>query len=71
MKKELLIGIAVVVGAMALFAGASVSTVIIGAMVLACPLMMMFMGHGTNGSHSAQAEHREDDSSSDLAGTKR
>ena len=65
MRMERLIGIAVVVGAVALFAGVSVGTVLIGAMILACPLMMMFMGHGTGGGHAAHGEHREDDSSAD------
>lgn len=48
MKKELLIGIVIGAGALALFAGASPSSLLFGAIILACPLMMLFMGHGTD-----------------------
>ena len=53
MKKELLIGIAIGAGAVALFAGASASSLLFGALILACPLMMVFMmgGHGHGGRH--------------------
>ena len=69
MRMERLIGIAVVVGAVALFAGVPLGTVLTGAVILACPLMMLFMGHGSGGGHAAHGEHREDASSVDSVGS--
>ena len=73
MKKELLIGIAIGAGAVALFAGASASSLLFAALILACPLMMMFMhgGHRDEGGHAGHGEQRTDASSDDTVGTKR
>jgi len=56
MKKELLIGIAIGAGAVALFAGASASSLLFGALILACPLTMLFM-HGGHGGHGGHERH--------------
>lgn len=72
MKMERLIGIAVVVGAVALFAGVPLGTVFIGAVFLACPLMMLFMVHGAEGGHpAAHAEPSEHDASVDASGIRK
>ena len=51
MKKELFIGIGIGAVVVALFTGANASSLLFGLLVLACPLMMVFMmgGHGHHG----------------------
>jgi len=73
MKKELLIGIAIGAGAVALFAGASASSLLFAALILACPLMMLFMhgGHGGKGGHAEHGDQRTDASSEDTVETGR
>lgn len=73
MKKELLIGIAIGAGAVALFAGTPASSLLFGALILACPLMMLFMhgGHGGEGDHTGHGDQRVDASSEDTVGTER
>ena len=53
MKKELFIGIGIGAVIVALFTGASASSLFFGLLILACPLMMVFMmgGHGHGGRH--------------------
>ena len=52
MKKQLFLGIAIGLVLFALLAGASMSSVLFGLLVLACPVMMLFMmgGHGNGAS---------------------
>jgi hypothetical protein len=59
--RELLIGIAIGAGTMALLAGASASSLQFAALILACPLMMLFMGHGGH-DHDAHDAHPPKDS---------
>lgn len=70
MKKELLVGIAIGAAALALIAGASVGSLLFEAMILACPLMMLFMGHGAEGGHSGQGDHQAEASSENTVGSK-
>lgn len=44
------------------FAGVPLTTTLLGLLVLACPLMMMFMmgGHGGHGGHSGSDEQHHD-----------
>lgn len=51
MKKELLIGMGIGAGAVALLAGANASSLLSGLVVVACPLMMVFMMHGNGHGH--------------------
>lgn len=56
------IGLAIlVVGALAV--GVPASSLVIGLLVLACPLMMLFMhgGHGSHGGPHAQAKPQDDE----------
>lgn len=48
MNKQLILGIAIGAAAVALIAGAPVTSLLYGLLFLACPLMMIFMmgGHG-------------------------
>jgi lipopolysaccharide export LptBFGC system permease protein LptF len=74
MKKELLIGLAIGAGAVALLSGASATSLLFPALILACPLMMMFMmrgGHGGESGHSEHDDQRADASSDDKIGTRR
>lgn len=71
MKKELLIGIAIGAGAVALFAGASASSLLFAALILACPVMMLFMHHGGEGGHSGHGDQRAEASSEDAVRSKR
>jgi hypothetical protein len=41
------------------FAGVSMSTLLFGLIVLACPLMMMFMMGGHGGSHGGSDQHTD------------
>ena len=61
MKKELLIGIGIGAVVVALFTGANASSLLFGLLVLACPLMMVFM----MGGHGHGATHHDDHSGSD------
>lgn len=72
MKKELIIGIVIGAGAVALFAGASASSLLFGALILACPLMMLFMhgGHGSKGGHARQ-DAQQHSAHDDPVGIKR
>jgi 4-hydroxybenzoate polyprenyltransferase len=65
MRKGPIIGVALVVAAaVVLFAGVPISRLLPWLLVLACPLMMLFMhrgGHGQHHSHgAAHAECRDD-----------
>lgn len=53
MKKELFIGIGIGAVVVALFSGANTSSLLFGLLILACPLMMVFMmgGHGHGANH--------------------
>ena len=53
MNKQLLLGIAIGAGVIALMAGVSVPSLFYGLLFLACPLMMVFMmgGHGHGAAH--------------------
>ena len=67
MKKELFIGLAIGAAAVALLSGASASSLLFPALILACPLMMMFMMRGGH-EHRGEAgsdEHPADTSSND------
>ncbi|SDM28417.1 Protein of unknown function [Lentzea albidocapillata subsp. violacea] len=48
------------------FAGVPLPTMLVGLLVLACPLMMMFMmgGHGGHGGHGGSDEQHHDQHSS-------
>ncbi|MGI8774497.1 MAG: DUF2933 domain-containing protein [Actinomycetota bacterium] len=59
MKKELVIGIAIGAGIVALMSGASGSSLLFGLLVLACPLMMVFMMRGNSGHHTIAPPERE------------
>lgn len=54
MKKELFIGIVIGAGVMALLGGAPARSVLSAALILACPLMMVFM-------HGGHSDHRPPD----------
>ena len=56
MKKELLIGIGIGAAAVALFTGANASSLLFGLLILACPLMMVFMMRG----HDHGVRHEDD-----------
>ncbi|MGH2690271.1 MAG: DUF2933 domain-containing protein [Actinomycetota bacterium] len=75
MKRNHLVLVAVAAGGLVvgmLLGGASVSSVLLPLLLLACPLMMVFVGHGSGHSHadgsapSRQGEG-EDSSGSRLA----
>lgn len=51
MKKELLIGIGIGALVVALFTGANSSSLLFGLLILACPLMMVFMMGGHDHNH--------------------
>lgn len=59
MKKELLIGIGIGAVMVALLTGANLSSLGFGLLILACPLMMVFMmaGHGS----ATQEDRSRDD----------
>ena len=61
MNKQLLLGIAIGAGAVALIAGVSVPSLLYGSLFLACPLMMVYM----MGGHGHGATHHDDPSRSD------
>ncbi len=61
MKKELLIGIGIGAVVVALSTGANASSLLFGLLVLACPLMMVFM----MGGHGHGAPRHDDHSGSD------
>ena len=63
MKKELLIGIGIGAVVVALFTGANASSLLFGLVVLACPLMMVFMmgGHGHGHSDAPHDDHSTTD----------
>lgn len=56
MKKELCVGIGIGAAAVALFAGVPANALLFGLLILACPLMMLFM-HGGHGGESGDAGH--------------
>ena len=60
MKKELWIGLIIGAAALAVFSGASVGSLLFAAVILACPLMMVFMGHGDHGGHTDKTEPVEE-----------
>lgn len=70
MKKELVIGIVIGAGVVALVSGASASSLLYPLLLLACPLIMLFM-HGGRAGHSENPEPRADTSADDSVGTKR
>ena len=61
MKKELFIGIGIGAVVVALFTGANASSLLFGLLVLACPLMMVFMmgGHGQGANHDDHSGNDE------------
>jgi hypothetical protein len=67
MKKELLIGIGIGALVVALFTGANASSLLFGLLILACPLMMVFMmgGHG-----HGPAPHEDRSGSDELTKSK-
>ena len=67
MKKELWIALIIGVAALAVFSGASVGSLLFAGVILACPLMMLFMGHGDHGAHTDHADRREETSSGHSA----
>ena len=72
MKKELFVGIGLGAAAVALFAGVPANALLFGLLILACPLMMLFMhgGHGAEGGHAGHDDH-SGVSSEDTVGTRR
>ena len=65
MKKELFIGIGIGAVVVALFTGAGTSSLLFGLLILACPLMMVFMmgdhGHGHGHGPAPQNDRSRDD----------
>lgn len=66
MKKELLIGIGIGAVVVALFTGANASSLLFGLLILACPLMMVFM----MGGHDHGANHDDHSGSDELVKSK-
>ena len=60
MRKELWIGLIIGGAALAVFSGASVGSLLFAAVILACPLMMVFMGHGDHGAHTDKVDGPEE-----------
>ena len=65
MKKELLIGIGIGAALVAPFTGTNASSLLFGLLVLACPLMMVFMMSGHRHGHGRGPASHDDRSGDD------
>lgn len=61
MKRGLLVGVVLGAGAVALFSGASLGSVLFPLLILVCPLMMLFMDHGAGHGTESHDAHRSED----------
>ena len=71
MKRELFVGIGIGAAAVALLAGVPANALLFGVLILACPLMMLFMhgGHGGKSGHAGHDNHSAGISPDDPVGT--